>query len=78
MGSNPTFPTICVVFGVIKGMYISGDITDYASRLHQLPENLADLASFEAERNSYSGISTVHEVDKWENEHNRWLNVLDA
>lgn len=53
-------------------MYLNGNISDFASRLHQLPANTSDITSFVTEGNTYilSGVSIVPPAlsGKWEKE----------
>jgi hypothetical protein len=47
-------------------MYISGDITTYESRLHQLPTGQSDFSTgFLVEGSGYSGQITKAQLQKW-------------
>jgi hypothetical protein len=49
-------------------MYISGDITTFESRLHQLPQTNQNLNDFKAEGNSYLSIIDEALRIKWNRE----------
>ena len=52
-------------------MYASGDINNFASRLHQLPTGHIDLMTgFLIEGRSYTGINPFYQNDKWNREFN--------
>lgn len=57
-------------------MYISGDITDFPSRLHQHPEDMSDLASFVTEGQSYSALSDVFQREQWNLEYSRKVDAF--
>lgn len=50
-------------------MYVSGDISSYTSRIHQLPSTVADVDNFITEGNTYIYTNTtIHLSGKWERE----------
>lgn len=51
-------------------MYLSGDLSNFSSRLHQLPTGQADLSLFDLEARSYitAGYVTINQSGKWERE----------
>lgn len=50
-------------------MYYSGTISDYESRLHQLPTGSGDFnTGFLVEGSGYSGKITAAQLKKWNNE----------
>lgn len=49
-------------------MYISGNIINYTSRIHQLPLSVADVDDFITEGNTYLADTTIHLSGKWERE----------
>lgn len=52
-------------------MYITGELIDFSSRLHQLPTGMSDLASFSKEGKSYSALTELNEREKWNLEYSR-------
>jgi hypothetical protein len=49
-------------------MYITGNIGDYQSRLHQLPLSGADLTGFITEGKTYFSVATSGLYDTWRRE----------
>jgi len=53
-------------------MYFSGDISNFESRLHQLPTGFLDLTTgFLIEGGSYTGNNQLFQNNKWNREFNR-------
>lgn len=53
-------------------MYINGEITTFASRMHQLVENTTDLNSFIAEGDTYYSLLDTNFQQKLEQEARLW------
>lgn len=59
--------------------YITGLVTDFASRLHALPHTTGDLITgFIPEGNGYCGLVDINTSGKWEAEARRWYWELTA
>ena len=57
-------------------MYSSGDISNFASRLHQLPTGILELQNYrlEATGANYTGIAARYQNTKWNKEFNyQWF-----
>jgi hypothetical protein len=59
-------------------MYISGDITTFESRLHQLPETNSELNHFKTEGNTYLSIIDEALRTKWNREFAKRKDILDG
>ncbi len=52
-------------------MWITGNISDFTNRLHQLPSGIQDLVTGSyVEGQLYTGISTLNQNIKWNREFN--------
>lgn len=51
--------------------YISGNLSNFASRLHQSPTGVIDLNSLRLESELYTGNASYNEINKWNTEYNR-------
>lgn len=59
-------------------MFITGSVSDFMSRLHQLPTGTSDLDSFVTEGRGYiaSGLAAPGMSGQWEQEARRWRWLL--
>ena len=51
-------------------MWISGNISNFAHRIHQIPTGTNDLTGYLYESRNYSGISPNYQIEKWNREYN--------
>ena len=49
-------------------MYATGDLGNFANRLHHLPSSVANVDTFILEGNTYLNFITVNLSGKWEKE----------
>ena len=60
-------------------MYISGTITDFENRLHELPVTSGELTSFTTEAKGYTGVQTgisKQEIGQWNREFAKRYDLL--
>lgn len=48
--------------------YVAGTVTDFEQRLHSLAVTEADLDSYFAEAQTYTGTALAYQVVKWDRE----------
>lgn len=49
-------------------MYISGNLGNFSSRIHQLPRSVSDVDNFISEGDTYLNLITINLSGKWEKE----------
>lgn len=58
----------CKIIEEYNIMFVSGNIGDFAERIHKLPSSVADVDLFITEGNSYLSTVMVNISGKWERE----------